>query len=130
MIEQSIVHLPDLIKDIDRPVSIYLMHLSSTEHAPRERLGVPLPVSCGAPRLQPGRDLGIARDPGAAAGSLVVLGPVRRSGRVQHYLRGGVPVSGRALAQDGRGIRTLQLDSQRRTLRLLPRPPALGHTEL
>src|SRR5215213_5968966 len=28
MIEQSIVHLPDLIKDIDRPVSIYLMHLS------------------------------------------------------------------------------------------------------
>src|SRR5215211_5175396 len=29
MIEQSIVHLPDLIKDIDRPVSIYLMHLSS-----------------------------------------------------------------------------------------------------
>src|SRR5215213_2762398 len=29
MIEQSIVHLPELVKDIDRPVSIYLVHLSS-----------------------------------------------------------------------------------------------------
>jgi hypothetical protein len=28
MIEQSIVHLPELVKDIDRPVSIYLVHLS------------------------------------------------------------------------------------------------------
>jgi len=43
MIEQSIVHLPDLIKDIDRPVSIYLMHLSSsadiTTRTRREPLG-------------------------------------------------------------------------------------------
>ena len=29
MIERSIVHLPNLVKDIDRPVSIYLVHLSS-----------------------------------------------------------------------------------------------------
>jgi hypothetical protein len=29
MIEQSIVHLPELVKDIERPVSIYLVHLSS-----------------------------------------------------------------------------------------------------
>jgi hypothetical protein len=29
MIEQSIVHLPELVKDIDRPVSNYLVHLSS-----------------------------------------------------------------------------------------------------
>src|SRR5215208_594430 len=29
MIEQSIVHLPVLVKDIDWPVSIYLVHLSS-----------------------------------------------------------------------------------------------------
>jgi hypothetical protein len=29
MIEQSIVHLPDLVKDFDRPVSIYLVYLSS-----------------------------------------------------------------------------------------------------
>jgi hypothetical protein len=29
MIEQSIVHLPELGKDIDRSVSIYLVHLSS-----------------------------------------------------------------------------------------------------
>jgi hypothetical protein len=29
MIEQSIVHLPELVKEIDRPVSIYLVHLSS-----------------------------------------------------------------------------------------------------
>ena len=28
MIEQSIVHLPELVKEIDRPVSIYLVHLS------------------------------------------------------------------------------------------------------
>ena len=28
MIEQSIVHLPELVKDIERPVSIYLVHLS------------------------------------------------------------------------------------------------------
>src|SRR5215203_2280861 len=28
MIEQSIVHLPELVKDIDRPVSNYLVHLS------------------------------------------------------------------------------------------------------
>src|SRR5215211_964666 len=28
MIEQSIVHLPDLVKDIDWPVSIYLVYLS------------------------------------------------------------------------------------------------------
>jgi hypothetical protein len=28
MIEQSTVHLPELLKDIDRPVSIYLVHLS------------------------------------------------------------------------------------------------------
>jgi hypothetical protein len=30
MIEQSIVHLPELVKDIERPVSIYLVHLSSS----------------------------------------------------------------------------------------------------
>jgi hypothetical protein len=30
MIEQSIVHLPELVKDIDRPVSNYLVHLSRT----------------------------------------------------------------------------------------------------
>jgi hypothetical protein len=29
MIEQSIVHLPNLVKEFDRPVSIYLVHLSS-----------------------------------------------------------------------------------------------------
>jgi hypothetical protein len=29
MIEQSIVHLSDLVKDIDQPVSVYLVHLSS-----------------------------------------------------------------------------------------------------
>jgi hypothetical protein len=28
MIEQSIVHLPELVKDTERPVSIYLVHLS------------------------------------------------------------------------------------------------------
>src|SRR5215210_4775832 len=31
MIEQSIVHLRELVKDIDRPVYIYLAHLSSVE---------------------------------------------------------------------------------------------------
>jgi hypothetical protein len=31
MIEQSIVHLPELVKDIERPVSIYLVHLSRRE---------------------------------------------------------------------------------------------------
>jgi hypothetical protein len=29
MIEQSIVHLPELLKDIDRLVSIYLVYLSN-----------------------------------------------------------------------------------------------------
>jgi len=28
MIEQSHIHLPELVKDIDRPVFIYLVHLS------------------------------------------------------------------------------------------------------
>jgi hypothetical protein len=31
MIEQSIVHLPELLKDIDRLVSNYLVYLSSTK---------------------------------------------------------------------------------------------------
>jgi hypothetical protein len=33
MIEQSIVHLPELAKDIEQPVSIYLVHLSSPSRA-------------------------------------------------------------------------------------------------
>jgi hypothetical protein len=37
MIEQSIVRLPELVKDIDRPVSIYLVHLSRVV-CPRRRL--------------------------------------------------------------------------------------------
>src|SRR5215204_6223505 len=44
MIEQSIVHLPELVKDIDRPVSNYLVHLS--------RSAMPIPekflTNCGA----------------------------------------------------------------------------------
>jgi hypothetical protein len=32
MIEQSMVHLPELLKDIARPVSIYLVFLSSACH--------------------------------------------------------------------------------------------------
>ncbi len=43
---------------------------------------------------------------------------------------GGVPLSGRAVAQDGRRVRALELGSQRRTLWSLSRPPALGNTEL
>jgi hypothetical protein len=43
MIEQSIVHLPELVKDIERPVSIYLVHLSS-----QHRLIHDLPP-CGPP---------------------------------------------------------------------------------
>src|SRR5215203_3651004 len=39
MIEQSIVHLPELVKDIDRPVSNYLVHLSSTNgHSPKRAI--------------------------------------------------------------------------------------------
>jgi hypothetical protein len=34
MIEQSTGHLPELVKDIDRPVSIYLVHLSSCDTDP------------------------------------------------------------------------------------------------
>src|SRR5215203_2397924 len=42
MIEQSIVHLPELVKDIDRPVSNYLVHLSRLSLAivPRPCLGL------------------------------------------------------------------------------------------
>jgi hypothetical protein len=46
MIEQSIVHLPELVKDIERPVSIYLVHLSrgrycrsSTSMTPTDVIG-------------------------------------------------------------------------------------------
>jgi hypothetical protein len=28
MTEQSLIHLPELVKDIDRPMFIYLVHLS------------------------------------------------------------------------------------------------------
>src|SRR5829696_8615875 len=38
MIEQSIVHLPELVKDIDRPVSNYLVHLSSPSNLSALRL--------------------------------------------------------------------------------------------
>jgi hypothetical protein len=34
MIERSIVHLSELLKDIAWPVSIYLVYLSSVEAAP------------------------------------------------------------------------------------------------
>jgi hypothetical protein len=46
MIEQSIVHLSELVKDIDRPVSIYLVHLSSSErdHLVGQRLAERLQV--------------------------------------------------------------------------------------
>jgi hypothetical protein len=36
MIEQSSVHLPELVKDIGRPVSIYLVHLSRTRNLVEE----------------------------------------------------------------------------------------------
>ena len=52
------------------------------------------------------------------------------SGRVQHDPGGGVPVSGRVAAQDGRRVRTLELGGQRRALRPLSRSPALGDPEL
>src|SRR5688572_13457891 len=35
MIEQAIVHLPELVKDFDRPVFIYLVHLSSRSKSSR-----------------------------------------------------------------------------------------------
>src|SRR5215207_4630533 len=43
MIEQSIVHLPELVKDIDRPVSNYLVHLSSSRFGARSTLLNPHP---------------------------------------------------------------------------------------
>jgi hypothetical protein len=36
MIEQSSVHLPELVKDIGRPVSNYLVHLSRTRNLVEE----------------------------------------------------------------------------------------------
>ena len=47
MIEQSIVHLPELVRDIERPVSIYLVHLSSvvSELPPRGRWSICLRAS-------------------------------------------------------------------------------------
>jgi hypothetical protein len=43
-------------------------------------------------------------------------------------LGGGVPLSGSALAQDGRRVRALQLGGKRPALRPLPHPSALGDT--
>src|SRR5918994_1596560 len=49
MIEQSIVHLPELVKDIERPMSIYLVHLSSfwCEIEERTTLGIGSPIRFG-----------------------------------------------------------------------------------
>src|SRR5918994_357385 len=41
MIEQSIVRLPELVKDIERPVSIYLVHLSSEKGEASMIPGIP-----------------------------------------------------------------------------------------
>src|SRR5215211_7575238 len=68
MIEQSIVHLPDLIKDIDRPVSIYLMHLSSFASATATRNGLDdLDLFTGTGVLDKMRDVDDALEAGVGA---------------------------------------------------------------
>jgi hypothetical protein len=49
MIEQSTVHLPELLKDIDRPVSIYLVHLSSSR---RVRIIISVSFLVGVPQKE------------------------------------------------------------------------------
>jgi len=43
MIEQSSVHLPELVKDIGQPVSIYLVHLS--RRAEIAMTGIPITMN-------------------------------------------------------------------------------------
>jgi hypothetical protein len=86
MIEQSIVHLPELVKDIYRPVCIYLVHLSrplEANLAARTRgCGLVL-VGVGAEHLAD-----------AAGGKVELVRWLLVAGRPVRYLRGGVPLVG------------------------------------
>jgi hypothetical protein len=58
MIEQSLIHLPELVKDIDHPVFIYLMYL------PRIPVNAPYKLEVGLTQVTSTADVAPPSAPG------------------------------------------------------------------